>query len=62
MRIEIVTTFPQIVEAVAAESILGKARQRGVIEIAAVNLRDYADDKHLSTDDEPYGGGPGMVM
>jgi len=62
MRIEIVTTFPQIIEAVAAQSILGKARERGVIDIAAVDLRDYAGDRHRSTDDEPYGGGPGMVM
>ena len=62
MRIDILTTFPQIIEAVAAESVLGKAREKGVIEIAAANLRDYADDRHRSTDDEPYGGGPGMVM
>ncbi|MGC8861952.1 MAG: tRNA (guanosine(37)-N1)-methyltransferase TrmD [Armatimonadota bacterium] len=62
MRIDILTTFPQIIEAVARESILGKARERGVIQVQAVNLRDYAEDKHRSTDDEPYGGGPGMVM
>ncbi|MCX8052579.1 MAG: tRNA (guanosine(37)-N1)-methyltransferase TrmD [Armatimonadetes bacterium] len=62
MRIEILTTFPEIIESVAGQSILGKARRRGVIEVAAVNLRDYAEDKHRSTDDEPYGGGPGMVM
>jgi len=62
LRIDILTTFPQIIEAVAAESVLKKAREKGVIEIAAVNLRDYAQDKHRSTDDEPYGGGPGMVM
>ncbi len=62
MRIDILTTFPQIIVAVAGESVLGKARERGVVEIEAVNLRDYADGKHRSTDDEPYGGGPGMVM
>ncbi|MDH7602612.1 MAG: tRNA (guanosine(37)-N1)-methyltransferase TrmD [Armatimonadota bacterium] len=62
MRIDILTTFPQIIEAVCSESILGKARDKGILDIRAVNLRDYATDKHKSTDDEPYGGGPGMVM
>lgn len=62
MRIEVLTTFPQIVEAVARESIIGRARERGLVEIGAVNLRDFTDDRHHSTDDEPYGGGPGMVM
>lgn len=51
-----------MVEAVAGESILGKARQRGIIEIEAVNLRDFTEDRHRTTDDEPFGGGPGMVM
>ena len=62
MLFEIITTFPQIVEAVTSESILGRARQKGLIEVEAVNLRDYTEDKHHTTDDEPYGGGPGMVM
>ncbi len=62
MRIDIITTFPQIVEAVLSESILGKAQERGLIEIRAINLRDYTEDRHKTTDDQPYGGGPGMVM
>ena len=62
MRFEILTTFPQIIESAAGESILGRAQEKGIIELEAVNLRDYADDKHRTTDDEPYGGGPGMVM
>lgn len=62
MRIDVLTTFPQVIEAVCTESILGRAQEKGIIEIRAVNLRDYATDKHKSTDDEPYGGGPGMVM
>jgi len=62
MRFEIITTFPQIVESVAGESILGRAKQRGLIDVEAVNLRDFTEDKHHTTDDEPYGGGPGMVM
>lgn len=62
MRIDILTTFPQIIEAVAAESVLGRARARGAIEIEAVNLREFTSDRHRTTDDEPFGGGPGMVM
>ncbi|MEN6356607.1 MAG: tRNA (guanosine(37)-N1)-methyltransferase TrmD [Armatimonadota bacterium] len=62
MRIEIITTIPQMIDAVTGESILGRARQRGLIEINAVNLRDFTHDKHRTTDDAPFGGGPGMVM
>lgn len=62
MRIEVLTTFPQMVEAVARESIVGRACERGLVEVVAVNLRDFTDDRHHTTDDEPYGGGPGMVM
>lgn len=62
MRVEILTTFPQIIEAAAGESILGRARKRGIIEVEAVNLRDFTEDRHRTTDDQPFGGGPGMVM
>ncbi|MCE5314364.1 MAG: tRNA (guanosine(37)-N1)-methyltransferase TrmD [Armatimonadota bacterium] len=62
MRIEIITTIPQMIEAVASESILGRARKRGLIEVSAVNLRDFTSDRHRTTDDAPFGGGPGMVM
>jgi len=62
MRIEILTTFPQIVGAVVGESILGRACDRGLISVEAVNLRDFTRDRHHTTDDAPYGGGPGMVM
>lgn len=62
MRIEIITTFPSMIDAVCSESILGRACAKGVLEIEAVNLRDYTEDRHHTTDDEPYGGGPGMVM
>jgi tRNA (guanine37-N1)-methyltransferase len=62
MRIEILTTLPLVIDAYTGESILGRARKRGVIEIEAVNLRDYAEDRHHTTDDTPFGGGPGMVM
>ena len=51
-----------MIEAVAGESILGRARQKGLIDVEAVNLRDFTSDKHRTTDDSPFGGGPGMVM
>jgi tRNA (guanine37-N1)-methyltransferase len=62
MRIEILTTLPQVVEAYVGESILGRARRKGIIEVEAVNLRDFAEDRRRTTDDAPFGGGPGMVM
>lgn len=62
MRIEILTTIPEMIDAVTGESILGRAKSRGLIEINAVNLRDFAHDRHRTTDDAPFGGGPGMVM
>ena len=62
MRIDILTTFPGIVEAATGESIIGRAREKGLAEIEAVNIRDFTHDRHRTTDDSPYGGGPGMVM
>ena len=62
MLFQILTTFPGMIEAAAGESILGKARQKGLIDVEAVNLRDFTSDKHRTTDDAPFGGGPGMVM
>ena len=62
MRIDILTTLPQIIEAYVGESILGRARRKGIVEVEAVNLRDFAEDRRRTTDDAPFGGGPGMVM
>lgn len=62
MRIDVLTTVPGIVDTVLGESIIGRARQRGIVEIRAVNIRDFTEDRHKTTDDAPYGGGPGMVM
>jgi len=62
MRIDIVTLFPDMVEPVLAASMLGRARARGVVDIRAVNLRDYAEGKHRVTDDYQFGGGGGMVL
>lgn len=62
LKIDIMTIFPQMVENVLSESIIGRARQRNLIDISCVNIRDFAADKHQKTDDYPYGGGQGMVM
>jgi tRNA (guanine37-N1)-methyltransferase len=62
MRIDIVTLFPGIVEPALSESILGRARARGLVDIRVVNLRDYAGGKHRITDDYQFGGGGGMVL
>ncbi|MFA6973128.1 MAG: tRNA (guanosine(37)-N1)-methyltransferase TrmD [Parcubacteria group bacterium] len=62
MKFEIITIFPRIFDSYFAESILGRARKAGLIEIKAHDLRDYAEGKHKKVDDTPYGGGAGMVM
>ncbi|MBQ3921543.1 MAG: tRNA (guanosine(37)-N1)-methyltransferase TrmD [Firmicutes bacterium] len=62
MRINIITQFPDMFEATMGESILGRARENGLLEIRVVNVRDYTADKHRKTDDTPFGGGAGMIM
>jgi len=62
MRIDIATLFPEMCEAVLSESIIGRARKSGAIEIYCHNIRDYTLDKHRRVDDTPYGGGMGMLM
>jgi len=62
MRIEILTIFPGYFDSPLRESLLGKAIAAGLIEIAVTDLREFASDKHRKVDDEPYGGGAGMVM
>jgi tRNA (guanine37-N1)-methyltransferase len=62
MRIDIVTLFPGMVEPVLAESMLGRARARGLVDIRVVNLRDYAQGRHRVADDYQFGGGGGMVL
>jgi tRNA (guanine37-N1)-methyltransferase len=60
--IDLITIFPRLVEAALAEGVVGRARERGVVDIRVRDLRDYTDDRHHVVDDVPYGGGPGMVM
>ncbi len=62
MRIDVFTCLPQLVEPVLSGSLLGKARDSGVIDVRVHDLRDYTTDKHRSVDDTPFGGGPGMVL
>jgi tRNA (guanine37-N1)-methyltransferase len=62
MRIEVVTLFPEMVEAAAAFGVTGRALQRGLWTLACRNPREFVSDNHRTIDDRPYGGGPGMVM
>jgi len=62
MRLDIVTLFPGIVEPALGESMIGRARARGLVDIRVVNLRDYAEGRHRITDDYQFGGGGGMVL
>ena len=62
MKIEIATLFPEMCETVLSESIIGRARRAGKLDIHCRNIRDYTLDKHRRVDDTPYGGGKGMLM
>ena len=62
LRIDILTIFPGMLDSVLGESILKRAQDAGLVTIRCVNLRDWATGPHRTTDDRPYGGGPGMVM
>lgn len=62
MRIDILTLFPDMCNAVLSQSIIGRARQANKVEINCVDIRDYTLDKHRRVDDKPYGGGMGMIM
>ena len=61
MKITILTLFPEMFTPLS-ESIIGRARKKGLIEIEAVNIRDYTEDKHMKCDDYPFGGGAGLVL
>ena len=62
MRIDIMTLFPEMCERVLDESIIGRSREAGLVEINCVNIRDFSTDKHKRVDDTTYGGGTGMIM
>jgi len=61
-RFDIMTLFPDLVERVLSESIIGRAQKAGHIAVNLYNIRDYSKDKHRRVDDTPYGGGKGMLM
>lgn len=62
MRVDIVSIFPEALEPLLTVSIIGRARERGLVEIRLRDLRDFTSDRHRQVDDVSYGGGPGMVM
>ncbi len=62
MRIDILTLFPEMCERVCSESIIGRARNAGKVEIVCTNIRDFSGNKWNKVDDTPYGGGMGMIM
>jgi len=62
MKIDVLTLFPEMFTGVFNSSILGKAQEKGIVELQAINFRKYANNKHNTVDDYPYGGGGGMVL
>ena len=62
MKINILTLFPEMFTAVTESSILGRAGEKGILDINLINIRDFSTDKHNKADDYPFGGGSGMVM
>ena len=62
MRIDVITIFPQIFTSPLRESLLGRAIEASLVDVRVHDLRDYTLDRHRQVDDEPFGGGPGMVM
>jgi len=62
LKIKILTIFPEMFESVLNTSILGRAREQGLVEVECIGIRPFSDRKHKNTDDYPFGGGAGMVM
>lgn len=62
MRIDVISIFPPMVEAIAQHGVTGRAIRNGLVQLRVRNPRDFTEDRHRSVDDRPYGGGPGMVM
>jgi tRNA (guanine37-N1)-methyltransferase len=62
MKIDILTIFPEMFTGPLSESILGRARKNGILEVNCIDIRSFSDNKHKKVDDKPFGGGAGMVM
>ena len=62
LKIDVITLFPKMLNGFLQESMMKRASEKGLVEFNAINLRDFTTDRHNTTDDRPFGGGPGMVM
>lgn len=62
MKIKVLSLFPEIIDSFFTSSIMAKAVEKGIIDYSLLNIRDFAEDKHNTCDDAPYGGGAGMVL
>lgn len=62
MKIDVITAFEEMIDQTLSHSIVGRARKAGIIKLATLSPRQFAEDKHKTIDDRPYGGGPGMLM
>lgn len=62
MRIDVITIFPEMLDGFLRASMMKRAAEKGILDLRTINLRDYTHDRHKTTDDRPFGGGPGMVM
>jgi tRNA (guanine37-N1)-methyltransferase len=62
VRFDVISLFPELIQGVTRHGITGRAVEQGLLEVVQWNPRDYAQDRHRTVDDRPYGGGPGMVM
>jgi tRNA (guanine37-N1)-methyltransferase len=62
MLIDVITIFPDMLDGFLGQSMMKRAAKAGLVEFHGLNLRDFTDDKHRTTDERPFGGGPGMVM
>lgn len=62
MRVRVLTIFPELFEPFLSTSLIGRAREKGLLDVRVFDLREFTEDRHRSVDDEPYGGGGGMVM
>ncbi len=62
MNIQVLTLFPEVIDSYVNTSIIKRAREKNIVSIESINFRDYADNKHHSVDDTPFGGGAGMVL
>ena len=62
MRIDVITLFPEFIDSCAGIGVVGRAQERGLLEVKTCNPRDFATDNHRTVDARPFGGGPGMLM